>query len=290
MLFEITSSVLKYTLFGFISFIIYFVYKFIFVAWNSRRTFSKYQNVAMTKKFYPVLGDLAEIKQRMDSGVYNFYNLIDITLEGGKDMKLTFIGHRMMIDLLSIDAMEQMIKLCPKSIDRYSSENFPIWYVVRNSLLLIPSTKNWQMRRKTTTKLIGINNISSYIPMMIKCVDHVLEQHDKNLDSEIVGTPSDDTNLTVLMKRISFKIICIILFGQDIHDFEKKVDYVDCMSGEVTSVTFETLLCKLAKDIASHLTSVKGNLFPFLEKYSLIYPMKATNKNYETLMQCVRTY
>merc|ERR1711957_353376 len=194
----------------------------------------------------------------------------------------------MIINLLSAEAMEQMIELCPKSIDRYTSENLTIWYLIRNSLILIPSNKNWQNRRKTATKIIGINNISVYIPMMIKCVDHVLEQHDKDLDSGIVGTPDADTNLTVLMKRISFKIICIILFGRDIHDFEKKVEYVDCLTGEVTTVTFEVLLFKLAKDIGPHLTSVKGNLFPFLEKYNLIYPMKATNKNYETLMHCVR--
>jgi cytochrome P450 len=36
--------------------------------------------------------------------------------------------------------------------------------------------------------------------------------------------------------------------------------------------------------------SIKANLFPFLEKYNLIYPMKATNKNYEVFKKQVKEY
>jgi len=130
--------------------------------------------------------------------------------------------------VLSLKALEEFVKLCPNKIDRYTSENYPIWYIIRDSLLLIPSTKNWQERRRTATKLIGINNISAYIPMMIKSCDDILNINATDMEErKRITTPEGDLNLTVLIKRMSFKIICTILFGRDIHNFDKKLDFVN---------------------------------------------------------------
>jgi cytochrome P450 len=284
---DILWSVAKYLLMLLIGFIIYFVYYFIYSPWALRNKYSKYPNVDVGKKFYPIVGDLGAVAKRRSQNQYQFYDHIETALNKNWDLKLLITGCKNNFEIISPEAMQETIRLWPDKLDRYTSQYYPLWYILKGSLLLIPSTKNWKERRSEATKLIGINNMSKYVPMMVRLIDKVLIDHSKGNSWSKSG---DETNLTILVKQMSFQIICKILFGRDTQEDIKYIDYVDRVTGEVVRKTFEAAWYQLAADIVSHLSSVKANLFPFLEKYNLIYPFIATNKNWDTFRDKIREF
>jgi cytochrome P450 len=287
MLTEIIWTICKYTLLVFIAFVVYFFYNFLYIPWRIRKRYLKYPNVSLWDKFYPFLGDLGSLQKRRENQEYQFYDYIDTALKSNCDVKVQLLGQKHSFQIMSIKGMQEMISMWPDKIDRHTGEWTPVWYILRNTFLMTPSSKNWQQRRNAATRLIGMNNLSKYVPMMIKEVDRVMKRYEEGKSFSYEGK---DTNLTVLIKEMSFGIICKILFGRDILDLEKLVDYVDIKTGEVRQITFENTIYQFAHDMMAHFTIIKANIFPFLEHYNLIYPFKATNKNAATIKREIRNF
>lgn len=140
-----------------------------------RRYFKKYANVSMTEKFYPLLGDIVRIFQRRKENVFQFYDHMEVALEQpDKDMKLMQLGSYITMDMISIKAQEELEQSIPSHVDRYHSKYLPLWYGTKGSFVLDPSTDNWKHRRLSTVKLISLNQLSKYLPTILKITDDVI--------------------------------------------------------------------------------------------------------------------
>ena len=166
----------------------------------------------MTKKYYPLLGDIAIMQQAERENKFRMQYYIDAALERTDvDLVLTQVGNHIEIDPVSVKALEEFESLVPSKIDRYSSESMPVQRIWRDSFGMIVSNSSWSDRRKTILKIIGINFASQYITMMIKAVDDWTEKLKLN----------EEVNFSIELNKLAFWIISKILFGRDIEKADK---------------------------------------------------------------------
>ena len=280
MVFEIIWDFIKYFLIIAGWFIGYKLYEFLFIPWNLRRKYSKYPNVNMAKKFYPFLGDIAEIVEYQKQNKFILYNSIETVIENPNyDIKLVQFGPDTTFDMLTVKALKEFESLIPNKIDRFDHKNFPADNISPNSFGVARSNKDWDIRRKTILKTMGINFASQYIPMMMKTVD--------DWSKEVKFNVSLD--LSKEMGIITFRIITKILFGNDI-DMLGKVKYISPSDHKEEHLILEEFYSKISRDQFIAYLSPKGKIFSFLTKYNLVEPYKSNVRNITNLINSLREF
>ena len=101
-------------------FILNFVYSFIYKPWRARLKYSKYPNVTMTEKYYPMLGEIKLLNENSAQNkpvLHHYYK--DSNKKGDKiDLRLTQFGAFHRIEAISPKAIDEFEKLIPHKIDR----------------------------------------------------------------------------------------------------------------------------------------------------------------------------
>ena len=116
----------------FLVFVIKTLYDFVYKPWMARARFKKYKNVAMVDKFYPFEGDLAVINKNEEQRNSKFYHYIRESLSNkGYDLRLNQMGPETIIDVCSIQGLEEIEKLIPSKIDRSDQHGLPIGNILR---------------------------------------------------------------------------------------------------------------------------------------------------------------
>ena len=184
------------------------IYEFLYLPWKIRRKYKNWPNVAMTEKFYPMLGDIAIIVQNEKENKHKMIHYVELALKDKDyDLNITQMRSLTQIDVLSPKALTEFEKLVPEKIDRHhNGDGFPTGNILPRSLVVIESTQEWLERRKESIKTIGINRISQYIPMMIATTDEWAKNVNRNQKVDLLQEIS----------RIVFKVIAKILFGNDV--------------------------------------------------------------------------
>ena len=193
-------------------FVCYKAYEFVYLPWKVRQKYKIFPNVAMEKKFVPVLGDIKRIEEYVKENKYKLQHFIDIPIEHpDNDFYINQLGPYTIFEVVSTKSQDEFEQLIPIKIDRHNCIGFPLSNMGAGAFPLIESNKNWNERRTTVMKTIGINQASKFIPMMIDIADEWIANIKKN---EII-------DLIIETKRITFRIISKILFGTDIDKMEK---------------------------------------------------------------------
>ena len=270
----------KYFLLFTILFVSIKLYEYLYVPWRVRQKYKNYKNVGMSEKFHPMLGDIALIVQNENNNKFRRQIFIDLGMQKPHlDFYIFQPGPITLFSLVSIQAFDEFEKLMPHKIDRHDHREFPFVDIVEGSFALNQSNEDWDERRKTIMKTIGINYASKFIPLMIQTVDKWLVGVKKN----------ESINITIEMQKITFKIISIILFGSDIENMEP-VLYQSPFDGSRKHLSFEEFFFALSKDIFDTYFSVKGRLFPILIKLNLIEPYKSNLVNKESFFKALNEF
>ena len=193
---------------GLLLYIIIKIYEFIYLPWRIRRKYKNWPNVAMTEKFYPMLGDIAIIVQNEKENKHKMIHYVELALKNKDyDLNITQMGDLTQIDVLSPKALTEFEKFIPEKIDRHhNGDGFPVGNILPRSLVVTESTQEWLERRKEEIKTLGINRISQYIPMMIATTDEWAKTVNRNQRIDI----------SLEVSRIVFRVIAKILFGDDV--------------------------------------------------------------------------
>ena len=131
----------------------------------------------MTDKFYPILGDIAIIIQRVKEGKYLLGYMENFIKEDPNfDIYLAQYGEQILYHLSSFQAHEEFSKLVQVKIDRQENCDDTIKKLGFGAFSLQKSSERQRERRHQLTKLIGFNNLSRLIPLMIRLSDKVLSQ------------------------------------------------------------------------------------------------------------------
>ena len=96
------------------------IYEFLYKPWSYRRFYSKYPNISMADKFYPMLGDVKLIQQNVTNGKAGFHHFIEEAIEKGEeiDIRLTQMGPVTRFEPCSIKAFKEFEKLVPDLIEK----------------------------------------------------------------------------------------------------------------------------------------------------------------------------
>ena len=178
----------------------------------------------MMKEFAPVLGNIKLSQQYEKENKYTLQHFIDIPIENPDvDFYIAQLGSFTLYEITSTKSQTEFEKLVPDKIDRHDCKGLSLGNMINGAFVLIESNKDWNERRPTIMKIIGINHASKFIPMMIEAVDEWFTKVKKN----------EAINLSIEMKRITFRVISKILFGKDIYKMDKTT-YVDPYSEEIS--------------------------------------------------------
>ena len=277
---SLVFPIVKYSFLLALLFVLIKLHEYLFVPWRDRQKYKNYKNVGMSEKFHPMLGDIAIIFENENNNRYRRQIFIDLGMQKPHlDFYLFQPGPITLFSLVSIQAFDEFEKLIPHKIDRYNHKKFSFVDIVRGSFALNQSNEDWNERRKTIMKTIGINYASKFIPLMIQTVDKWLVCVKKN----------ESINITIEMQKITFNIMSIILFGSDIENMEP-VLYQSPLDGSRKHLSFEEFFFALSKDIFDTYLSVKGRLFPILIKLNLIEPYKSNLANKESFLQSLSEF
>ena len=137
----------------------------------------KYANVECSDKFYPFLGDIKVMLNRIAKNEYVFQDFIESAIERPeKDIKVHQLGSLANFYILSIRARDEFERLISNKVDRYPSKEFPLSYPMTGSIIFLESTEDWRDRRTSLMKLIGLNSVSKHAPMMIQTTDEIMNK------------------------------------------------------------------------------------------------------------------
>ena len=266
---------------GLLIYIFYIIYNFIYLPWRIRRKYKNWPNVAMTEKFYPMLGDITIIVQNEKENKHKMRHYVELALKDKDyDLNITQMGDMTQIDVLSSKALTEFEKLVPEKIDRHhNGDGFPIGNILPRSLVVTESTQEWLERRKEEIKTLGINRISQYIPLMIATTDEWAKTVNRNQRIDI----------SLEVSRIVFRVIAKILFGDDV-DTMPPIPYISYETGETKSMIFEEFYFQYTRDEFDGYLSPKGKFLPFLAKYGLVEPYKSNLKNHESFFDAIRKF
>lgn len=167
-----------------------------------------------------------------------------------------------------------------QKIDRFYHTLSPVAFITGDSFSVIPNNQNWFNRRKATMKILALNYVSKYIPMMIECADEVISNLKVGQTYEIKREIS----------KITFKIITKILFGRDISERMPKLLYISPEDHSEKYLQFDEFFEQYCSDELSGFRSAAGRLFQFLVDYKLIEPMKTNSKNNRELFRKLKEF
>lgn len=81
-----------------------------------------------------------------------------------------------------------------------------------------------------------------------------------------------------------------MMFGNDFDDQKAIMTYADMNSNQTVELVYEEFLVRMAKDVMVIFGTQLGNIFPFIQTYSLMNPYKSVMQNSITLYSAVRKY
>ena len=169
---ETAFLAVKYIMVFIIIFVAYQLYLLIYKPWKQRRYYSKFKNVSVSEKFYPIINDVGRVFELEKQNIFRFNDHIELALNRPDiDIKLTQLGSFITLDMISLKAYSEMVKQVPDNIERYHSKHLPMWYGTRDSFALQPTNEYWKTRRFSALKLMSLNYMSKYLPRIIKIVD-----------------------------------------------------------------------------------------------------------------------
>ena len=257
------------------------LYEYIYRPLKYRARYGKYQNVIMTNKFVPLLGDLSLVIQNEKDHKSKFHHNIEDSLENkGFDIQLFILGSYVYLDLCSMKAFDEFEKLVPSKIDRDDMQGIPVVNIIGGSLGVSSSDEKWAQRRKEMGKLIGINFCSQHIPLMIETMDKYIEQSPLN----------QEISFTKMFAKVTFEIITKIFFGKDITEGMEKMEYVCPRTGGKSMLAFGEFFPKISFDQIESFFDPIGKILSFLSNYNLIEPYKSNAKNIRTLNDSLSRY
>lgn len=260
---------------------VYTIHRLIYVPLRERRYYSKYSNVSMNERYYPVVGDLACVLQNQNANKFRFQFFIDMALQDHKyDFYVFQQGANTFVNVLSIEALSEFELLVPTKIDRHSQKGgFPVGKIVHGSFVISESTKEFQQRRKEAAKAIGINHISKYIPLMLETTDEWIKSVKRN----------ETLDLSFEMMKIVFKFITKMLFGTDV-DQMKPIPYISPKTGKLEDMSLEKFYLTYPRDEFDGYLSFKGIFAPFFEQYGVSEPYSSNVKNRRALVSELKDF
>lgn len=267
---SLVSTLAKALFWVCIAYLIYTLYRLLYLPWKARRHFSKYKNVDMIENYIPFLGDLKTILDYRRDNKFQFYFVEETALnKPDKDLRLTILGANITLDVITIKAQDEFEKLVPMEIDRHHNRYYPAWYGLKGSFALTHSTEYWKTRRTSALKLMNMNALSKYHPKIVKIVDDVI-------GSLNINTPSDFSTAT---KAISFRVICMITCGTDMYNNLPMCEYIDQHTKEKRMMDAEKTWAQIDHDLSDTVMHPLGRIFPFLKGYPIVDPYKTLLKN-----------
>lgn len=75
----------------------------------------------------------------------------------------------------------------------------------------------------------------------------------------------EEVNFTLMVKHITFDIICKVLFGRDVVSTTREIPYIDVLTRQKSTMTFEDSFYQVFLDILTKYGNLRSNMFPFLE-------------------------
>lgn len=121
---------IKFVAMSSLLFFIWKIYLMVVVPWLSRRRYSKYPNVGMTKSFHPFLGDVALINKDQADNKFRVQSHLDMAVERPDlDLYQVQIGSKIEMYPVSVTALREFEALVPHKIDRYADQIMPLQHV-----------------------------------------------------------------------------------------------------------------------------------------------------------------
>ena len=211
------SSIIKFVVFVWIGFLLWFIYVFVVNPFLVRRKYAKYPNVKQSKDFQFMKGDLYEIIENENKGAFRYWHYAEMALEDNPpDLYLKFSGPRPILLMFSPKAIREFAKLVPSKIDRndYFLDRY-LGKMFYGSLASSKSTERWKLRRDTSMKMLGINFASRYIQLLVENVKEGISKLE-------VGK---EINFTSAFTDIEFDFTCKLLFGKDFGQLISKIPF-----------------------------------------------------------------
>ncbi|CAI2365556.1 unnamed protein product [Moneuplotes crassus] len=264
-----------------VALIIYMVYKVLYKPWRFRQRYKGYANVHVSPKFIPVLGDISFFIQDIKQNRVFYDHLKDLQVEMTKkntDLKAETIGIDPVIGIVSHKALKEVLDQSPKKIDRADIDNTDFLRRARMKMAYgcytnSPSTNRTLNRRKSTSKLFGMNKISKHVPMILQNSQRILKEMKHQGTVDIKG----------IMALCLNRILMSILLG---NDFETKIDATHqylCNDGTTKQLDICNFFAKFTMDMTSESGNLLTILFPILNVTNIVNPWKRNHKNAITL-------
>jgi cytochrome P450 len=268
----------KYLLFAVISFLVYFIYTGFIVPYLFWRSYKKYPNVYVSKKFIPLLGDLKEfLDAKKDNKVWYIYIREDNTRFEGCDLQVRIQGITPLMTIVSHKALNELISLQPDKIDRKLITR-AFAKMAPKGFAFYPSTKLIKERRIRMTKIFGLNSSSRYINVMLKFSKLTLDQicNEKEVD------------IMYKMNVLTFMTFTNILFGKDVESLIEQTRPFINKNGTVEQLKLRDIFLHLTKDFVEEVFHPITLMFPFACDYNLAGVYRRNKKNNDTFKDACR--
>ena len=116
-------------------YVIKLLYEYIYLPIRVRIKYSKYENVFMYEKYIPFLGEIAVVKSNEKEKKGKFHHFIQESLQNrNHDIRVTQLAAYTIIDVCSVQALDEFEKLVPNKIDRSLTVGFPLHNIIGGSL------------------------------------------------------------------------------------------------------------------------------------------------------------
>lgn len=280
MFLNLVRALLKWSLISTFAFVMYLIYKLIIRPLRFRSLYKKYPNVYVTPKFIPIKGDAKEFLDDANLGKSKICHKIRYASMLDKhDMRLFTAGAMVLLHLNSLKAFNELIEKSPEFIDRFDNLTKSFAKLCPKSILFTRTTEAWKQRREGFLREMGLNQASKFIPIMVNACCERMDtwQKDKSY------------NLQYEINLITFKVITIILFGKEVNNKIKSIDY-EKKDGSIAQLSFSDYFVEVSKDIQNNTFHPIGLLFPILADYDLINPYKRDRKNIERMKAELKSF
>ena len=258
------------------------LYKFVLRPYQIRAKYRRYPNVYMSNQFTLWKGDMVEVEKNVQNNVTRYWHYAELAVTTGNkyDVYLKFNGPIPMFLILSTKALQDFVKLQPTKIDREAS------YINRLFGKIFPksfshelSGDNWNTRRNTAMKTLGINFASKYIPLLVESIDACVSS----------WKPGDTVNFTEEFSKSQFVFTGKTLFGNDFTLTSVDYSYLN-KNGELETLNMHQIFVRLIVDVYMDYLHPLGTIFPFLNDYSLFPPYSRTYRNIKELERGLKEF
>ena len=174
------------------------------------------------------------------------------------DMFLQTIGSMVMINLCSVEALDEFKNALPHSIDRADSTKYSLGKCFQESFLFLRSSEHQHKRRKYAMSKIGIQQVSKKIPLILKS----LEQRFSTVKE------GDRIDISTALDEVSMCVITKTLFGEDAEDQAYFVNY-ERLNGTTVQLSLFEALRDIQHDTCQVGLSPWNIIFQFIPKYNI---------------------